>query len=348
MLPEEKGKKSNKFMNFLNNAVDQTGDFFSGLFDKDGKPKKDKGTKSGEGLDYTRGDLMGMAGTLFGGLAPATTTMLNKMMTPKNQNFFREFGAEGLRAMQEAQALSGINRDKQLADIKLGEEASRQRGRNSARGVNTLRAMDIAADMGANQAQNQAYNAYAQQMMQLLGQKAQMENQQDQAVMTGEYQRDLADRQDVDQFYSNLAENFASQSELMQKQGRDMNQAQYNKMILEMSPMFSKYGIGVEMRKGKYVMTHNGEDIDQTTARLIVEKGIEAEKKAALEKASTTTASVTPNATVNPVAPVNSNIIPAINPLGLGNTPYFNPIFKDINIPTVTDKSFIKAATKRR
>jgi len=359
MLPEEKGKKPNKFMNFLNNAVDQTGDFFSGLFDKDGKPKKDKGTKSdksksGEGLDYTRGDLMGMAGTLFGGLAPATTTMLNRMMTPKNQNFFREFGAEGLRAMQEAQALSGINRDKQLADIKLGEEASRQRGRNSARGVNTLRAMDIAADMGANQAQNQAYNAYAQQMMQLLGQKAQMENQQDQAVMTGEYQRDLADRQDVDNFYTNLAENFASQSELMQKQGRDMNQAQYNKMILEMSPMFSKYGIGVEMRKGKYVMTHNGEDIDQTTARLIVEKGIEAEKKAALEKASTTTAPVIPNTPVNPatpnvpVAPVNSNIIPAINPLGLGNTPYFNPIFKDINIPTVTDKSMIKSATKRR
>jgi hypothetical protein len=359
MLPEEDPKKPNKFMNFLNNAVDQTGDFFSGLFDKSGKPKKDKGTKSdktkpGEGLDYTRGDLMGMAGTLFGGLAPATTTMLNRMMTPKNQNFFREFGAEGLRAMQEAQALSGINRDKQLADIKLGEEASRQRGRNSARGVNTLRAMDIAADMGANQAQNQAYNAYAQQMMQLLGQKAQMENQQDQAVMTGEYQRDLADRQDVDNFYSNLSENFASQSELMQKQGRDMNQAQYNKMILEMSPMFSKYGIGVEMRKGKYVMTHNGEDIDQTTARLIVEKGIEAEKKTALEKASTTTAPVIPNTPVNPatpnvpVAPVNSNIIPAINPLGLGNTPYFNPIFKDINIPTVTDKSMIKSATKRR
>jgi hypothetical protein len=181
-----------------------------------------------------------------------------------------------------------------------------------------------------------------------------MENQQDQAVMTGEYQRDLADRQDVDNFYSNLSENFASQSELMQKQGRDMNQAQYNKMILEMSPMFSKYGIGVEMRKGKYVMTHNGEDIDQTTARLIVEKGIEAEKKAALEKASTTTAPVIPNTPVNPatpnvpVAPVNSNIIPAINPLGLGNTPYFNPIFKDINIPTVTDKSMIKSATKRR
>lgn len=331
MLQEEESKKPNKFMNFLNKAADETGDFFTGLFDKKGKPKKEGGkkgeTKSTGELPFTAGDYMGMAGTLFGGLAPMTTTMLNRMMTPKNQNFFREYGAEGLRAMQEAQALSAINRDKQLADIKLGEEASRQRGRNSARGVNTLRAMDIASDMTANQAQNQAYNAYAQQMMQMLGQKAQMENQQDQMVMQGEYQRDLADRQDVDQFYTNLAQNFASQSELMQKQGRDMNQAQYNKMILEMSPMFSKYGIGVEMRNGKVVFVKDGETIDETTARLEVKKGLEKEKTTG----TTSTTSTSPT-----------------NPLGLGHTPYFNPIFTDINIPTVTDKSLTKAATKRR
>jgi hypothetical protein len=299
---EPKSKKPNKFMNWLNKAADETGDFFSGLFDKNGKPKKEKGTKKDEkGLPLTAGDRMGMAGTLFGGLAPMTTTMLNRMMTPKNQNFFREYGAEGLRAMQEAQALSGINRDKQLADIKMGEEASRQRGRNSARGVNTLRAMDVAADITANQSQNQAYNMYAQQMMQLLGQKAQMENQQDQAVMQGEYTRDLADRQDVDQFYTNLAENFASQSELMQKQGRDMNQSQYNKMIMEMSPLFSKYGIGVEMRNGKVVMVKDGKTMDETTAQLTAEKIAEEEKKKA---AGTTTGTVTPNTTITPNAPV--------------------------------------------
>jgi hypothetical protein len=114
----------------------------------------------------------------------------------------------------------------------------------------------------------------------------------------------------------------------MQKQGRDMNQAQYNKMVLEMSPLFSKYGIGVEMRNGKVVMTKNGETMDETTQRLTVQKIAEEEKK----KAGTTTPATTTQ----------------VNPLGLGNTPYFNPIFKDINIPTVTDKSLTKAATKTR
>jgi len=248
--PEVKtgGKKGNKFMNFLNNAVDQTGDFFSGLFDKSGKPKKDKGTKSdktksGKGLDYTRGDLMGMAGTLYGGLGPMMGTMMNRMMTPAEVNDYREYGAEGLRAMQEAQALAAINRDKQLSDIKLQEEAGRQRGRNSARGVNTLRAMDIAADMGANQAQNQAYNAYAQQMMQMLGQKAQMENQQDQVIMSGEERKREKELQNLDNFYTNMVENMTNQATLMQKQGKDMNTAKYNKDVLSLSRYYSKYGI---------------------------------------------------------------------------------------------------------
>jgi hypothetical protein len=277
MLPEEDPKKPNRFMNFLNNAVDQTGDFFTGIFDKSGKPKKEKGTKSksstsSEGLDFTRGDILGLAGNLYGGLGPMMGTFLNRMETPKNQNFFREFGAEGLRAMQEAQALSAINRDKQLADIKLQEEAGRQRGRNSARGVNTLRALDIAADMGANQAQGQAYNAYAQQMMQMLGQKAQMENQQDQMVMQGETARDLADRQDVDNFYTNLVQNLSSQSELMQKTGRDLNTAQYNKMLLNMSPMFSKYGIGLQMRNDEVVFVKDGKTLTEREKELLIEK----------------------------------------------------------------------------
>jgi len=72
------------------------------LFDKNGKPKKEKGTKSdktksSEGLDFTRGDIMGLAGNLYGGVGPMLGTFLNRMETPKNQNFFREYGAEGIR-----------------------------------------------------------------------------------------------------------------------------------------------------------------------------------------------------------------------------------------------------------
>jgi hypothetical protein len=172
-------------------------------------------------------------------------TLLNRLETPKNINFFRNFGQDALRAAQEAQGLASTNKYQQLRDLKLQENAARQRGRGSARGVNTLRALDLASDMLGQQGMEQVYNNYAQQMMSLLGQKSQLENVQDQMVMQGEQNRDLADRQDIDAFYTNLAENMATASEFTQKQGRDLNVAQYNKDILSLAKSYSRYGIEV-------------------------------------------------------------------------------------------------------
>jgi hypothetical protein len=131
--------------------------------------------------------------------------------------------------------------------------------------------------MSSNQAKNQAYNSFAQQMMGLLSQKAQMENQKDSTRMQGEYNRDLADRQDIDQFYTNLVQNLSSQSELMQKTGRDLNTAQYNKDVLALSAMYSKYGIGVKRgANGRLVYTYNNQTIDEQKAMQIA---LEEEKK---------------------------------------------------------------------
>jgi hypothetical protein len=248
MLPEEGPKKPNKFMNFLNNAVDQTGDFFSGLFDKNGKPKKEKSTKenktkSGENLDYTRGDLMGMAGTLFGGLAPMTTTMMNRMMTPKNTNFFSTFGQNALRTQEEAEGLAGISKDEAYRKNLMRANALRKQLANSARGVGDIRSGQLTAELAEQEGARGILTNYLQGMSGLKGQRAQLQQQIDQTRMGGEQQRDLADRQDVDQFYTNLAENVANASNMMQKQGRDLNVVQYNKDVLALSKAYSKYGV---------------------------------------------------------------------------------------------------------
>ncbi len=253
---------------------------------KPGTKGKDGKSSDMSGYDLTRGDAMGLAGNLYGAVGPMMGTFLNRMNTPKNQNFFREYGAEGMKAMNEAQGLATINRDKQLGDIKLNENAAKRMGRNSARGVNTIRGLDTLANMQTTQGQNQAYNSYAQQMMGLLGQKGQMENQQDQMVMQGETNRDLADRQDLDQFYTNLVQNMTSQSELMQKTGRDFNVAQGNKDLLKLSSMYSRYGIGVSRGKnGELQYTYNGKTIDEQTAMGIM---TEEEKKKELIPAFST------------------------------------------------------------
>jgi hypothetical protein len=247
MLPEEDPKKPNKFMNFLNKAVDQTGDFFTGMLDKSGKPKKSKGanttTNPNSNYDLTEGDRVGMAGTSVGMYGPAAMTMLNKMATPKNINFFSTFGQDALRTQEEAEGLAGISKDEAYRKNLMRANALRKQLANSARGVNDIRSGQLSAALTEQEGARGILGNYLQGMAGLKGQRAQLQQQIDQTRMGGEYQRDLADRQDIDQYYTNLAENVANASNMMQKQGKDLNVAQYNKDVMALSKAYSKYGV---------------------------------------------------------------------------------------------------------
>ena len=271
--PESKEKpgkenKKNKFMEALQKAFLEV-----------------TGNKEG----FTEGDLKGMQGTEMGKTLPSLMTLLNRLETPKNINFFRNFGQDALRAAQEAQGLASTNKYQQLRDLKLQENAARQRGRGSARGVNTLRALDLASDMLGQQGMEQVYNNYAQQMMSLLGQKSQLENVQDQMVMQGEQNRDLADRQDIDAFYTNLAENMATASEFTQKQGRDLNVKQYNDDVLTLSNSLSKYGVVPVRKNGNFVFEYNGKQLPLNESMNLLEeiKKLEEERQKEKQKGKT-------------------------------------------------------------
>ena len=252
----------------------------------------DAGTGTGSDLGLTRGDLMGLAGNIQGKYGPLATTLLNRMETPANVNMFREFGADALRAQEEAIGLATTNRDKALQDARMRENAMRARGRNTARSINTLRALDIAGDMQAGQAEQGAYNAYANQMMQLLGQKASLENVQDQMVMKGEQARDLADRQDIDNFYTNLAQNVANISEFTQKTGRDLNQAIYNQDFLSAMENMSQYNIGVERdAQGKIQLVYKGNK--QANQELETKKQKAKEQKAKIQAGTSGNVTIT-------------------------------------------------------
>ena len=227
-------------------------------------------------LGLTRGDLMGLAGNIQGKYGPLAATLMNRLETPDNVNMFREFGADALRAQEEAIGLAATNRDKNLQDVQLRENAMRARGRNTARGVNTMRGLDIAADMQSGKGEQGAYNAYANQMMQLLGQKSSLENVQDQMVMKGEQGRDLADRQDIDNFYTNLAQNFANISEFTQKTGRDLNQAIYNQDFLSAANMMSQYGVQVVRENGKIKFVHKGNKQEEIEEKKQKAKNVKA------------------------------------------------------------------------
>lgn len=148
----------------------------------------------------TGGDALNIAGNVFQGVAPYLNTLQNRATDTPNVNSFKNYGEEGIDKMAQAENYLKQTFDSRLKEIGLQRSDSIKRGRNSSGSVNLMRALDTNADMAATGAENKVYDDYATQMINILGKEAQLENDQDRMVMQGEYQRDIADRQDKDAF----------------------------------------------------------------------------------------------------------------------------------------------------
>ena len=180
--------------------------------------------------NFTGGDLIGLAGTAFSAFEPMKNTQANRAGDTPNINAFKDFGNDAIDRIDEAKGYIGSQRDDALNDLETSRTGVAKRNRNSARGVNTLRALDTASDMNINQAQGDIYDTFSKQMMGLLSQQAGFENAQDSAVMQGEQNRDLADRQDRDNYYTQLAEDISTKGEGIQTIGKMVNQNKANSM----------------------------------------------------------------------------------------------------------------------
>lgn len=273
-----------------------------GIFggDKKDKTSKTSGTSkstTGDNVRYTEGDRMGMMGNLMGMFGPSAMTMLNRLETPKNKNFFREFGQEALRTQMEAEGIAGMAKDEAYRKNLMKANALRKQLANAARGVGDIRTQQLAAALSEQEGARDILGSYLQGMSGLKGQRAQLQQQIDQTRMGGEYQRDLADRQDIDQFYTNLAENLATASEFTQKQGKDMNTALRNKDILSLSKYYSAYGIYADYDDNGNLVLKD----DSTGKKMSVEeankKKKEMDEKAKKETGTTTTSTTAPETT---------------------------------------------------
>ena len=103
-------------------------------------------------------------------------------------------------------------------------KTSQAQMRSGARGINQLRAGDIATQQGMNQGKNAAWANFAQQQQQLDLQRVGLENQQDQMVMQGAAAADLANRQDRDNYSTQLGADKSNLGAMMQQMGSNLNQ----------------------------------------------------------------------------------------------------------------------------
>lgn len=190
----------------------------------------------------TFGDLIGIGGQLFSGLAPLYNNELNRKTDLPNINAFKNYGTDGLQTINNMEGTLDVLKNKALNSLWENRNATINNNRNSVRGVNTLRALDLATDSMINDKENAIYSQTAQQMMNILDNKAKLQNDRDRMVMTGDYQRDLADRQDKDNYFSNRAKDLSNLGYSLQNIGKNFNDVKerdFNTSV--MNSMFHNY-----------------------------------------------------------------------------------------------------------
>ena len=191
--------------------------------------------------DISLGDAIGMAGSLKGAYTGKKNTLANRASDNPNINYFKDYGKEGLETLKSAKGIFQSVKDSNLEDINRQRASIVKRNNNSARGVNTQRALNLASDSGITNAKNKVYQDYATKLSSMLLKQSDLENKQDLKVMAGEAQRDLNDRKDKDNFYTQLGIDEQSIATGIQKFGKNLNKGLERKLNAQALSMLSKW-----------------------------------------------------------------------------------------------------------
>lgn len=197
------------------------------------------------------GDYIGLGGNLFNAIAPIINTQNAAAATRPRINRFLGFGKDALAANDAAQSNVATQQAAATGDVNTSTNSAIARNRNGARSVNTMRALDIATVANANKAKANVNATFANQLTGLLNQRGQLENTQDRMEMSGQTQADDLAAQDLDNYYSNMAQNLTNFGTNVQGIGKAINTSRGNRDNLDLLGTLSTNGITIGRKKGR-------------------------------------------------------------------------------------------------
>ena len=174
------------------------------------------------GLGVSAGDVIGMSGNFMGSMA-LNKNIRDSMNNIPNVNAFKDFGKEGLQENQNVINSLKSLRDDALRDLTGRSNTQRANLRGNARGVNQMRAGDLAVSQAEEQATNNVNNTFTNQMMNALAQRSGLLTARDQQVMQGEQAVNLANQQDLAAAQGALATGRLNNASTMSKVGDTLN-----------------------------------------------------------------------------------------------------------------------------
>lgn len=205
-------------------------------------------TLSGIGsfLGQNAGNLLSAYGTLMGSREQRRLIEQNRATDTPNINPYRDFGNRALAEIDQTRRFYDVERDRQLSNLDRQSAINNHNiGANnlSMSGVNSMRQAAFNDVMTNRQAIDSGYN---QQVAGYHQQRAGQLNSMDQMYMHGEVARDLADRQDKDNYYSQLNNALQTSVSAMQTLGKDYNDWRANSKANELINQLSQYGFAID------------------------------------------------------------------------------------------------------
>ena len=175
-------------------------------------------------MKNTMGDAALIAGTLFTSLANRRNTDRQQQATLPNVNVFA--GIQGYNDMLYQRQLQDIERQQNLQNqsIKSNLTAQLNTNKNNTRSSSVQRVLDATVYGQANKAHQQTSIQASQLRNQLDAQKQQMDMKADVYYRKGEAARRLADQQDIDNYYGQIAKDNTGMGETITRAASLINE----------------------------------------------------------------------------------------------------------------------------
>lgn len=172
----------------------------------------------------TLGDAIGMYANHKAPQELMKNTIDQYRYTPEEINHFKNYGREALKTLRGQAGLIDTQHDLASQNLQLSRNAMNNLNNNSARGINTLRALNMASNAQTDAQQRELDMARASQMLSLGSQIAQQQNAIDQIVMKGDEERANRNLQNQDNYFTNMAKNISTKYQSLAKNAEALNE----------------------------------------------------------------------------------------------------------------------------
>ncbi|MHA1197769.1 MAG: hypothetical protein ACTSQF_00230 [Candidatus Heimdallarchaeaceae archaeon] len=141
----------------------------------------------------------------------------------KETNYFADYANRTLAKINEIKTFAGVTRKMKLADTTMAERGARAANRGTARGIGSLRALDLGVHIAGMKERRAIEGEFATDVTKTLGMEADTLLNQDSVRMGAETDRAEKEQMNRDTWKTNFSQSLMNIGSTAQNIGRNMN-----------------------------------------------------------------------------------------------------------------------------